>query len=63
MPLVLILESNQNHAQIIDNEICPTLPAAMGMGGGYVPMVVIDDSNAEKILQRDNNGNRNLSDP
>lgn len=36
----IILESNQNHATITDNGVCPTLPASMGMGGGYVPMVV-----------------------
>ena len=37
---VLILESNQNHATITDGEVCPCLPAAMGLGGGYVPMIV-----------------------
>lgn len=36
---VLVLESNQNHATIKDTEICTTLPASMGMGGGYVPMI------------------------
>ena len=35
----LLLESNQNHAAIRTNGISPTLPASMGMGGGYVPMV------------------------
>lgn len=37
---VIVLESNQNHAMAKDTEICPTLPVAMGMGGGYVPMIV-----------------------
>lgn len=37
----IVLESNQNHATITENGICPTLPASMGLGGGYVPMVVI----------------------
>lgn len=37
---VLVLESNQNHATVKDTEICTTLPASMGMGGGYVPMIV-----------------------
>lgn len=37
----IVLESNQDHATITDNGICPTLPASMGMGGGYVPMIVI----------------------
>ena len=35
----LVLESNQDHAVVRDDGISPTLPAAMGMGGGYVPMV------------------------
>lgn len=38
MPIVL--ESNQNHATAKETEICTALPASMGMGGGYVPMVV-----------------------
>ena len=35
----LILESNQEHAQVRTDGLSPTLPASMGMGGGYVPMV------------------------
>ena len=35
----LVLESNQDHATVRADGICTTLPAAMGMGGGYVPMV------------------------
>ncbi len=35
----LILESNQDHAAVRYDGISPTLPASMGMGGGYVPMV------------------------
>lgn len=38
MPIVL--ESNQNHATAKETEICPSLPASMGLGGGYVPMIV-----------------------
>ena len=37
----IVLESNQNHATITDSGVCPTLPASMGMGGGYVPMIVM----------------------
>lgn len=37
---MLVLESNQNHATVNDTEVCPCLPAAMGNGGGYVPMIV-----------------------
>ncbi len=35
----LLLESNQNHAIVRTDGISTTLPASMGMGGGYVPMV------------------------
>lgn len=35
-----ILESNQNHATAKDTEVVNALPASMGMGGGYVPMIV-----------------------
>jgi len=34
-----LLESNQNHATVTNNGVCSTLPASMGLGGGYVPMV------------------------
>ena len=37
---MILLESNQNHATALETEICTTLPASMGMGGGYVPMIV-----------------------
>ena len=46
----IVLESNQNHATITDNGICPSLSASMGMGGGYVPMVV--EVKDESILHR-----------
>lgn len=42
----MILESNQNHAVAKETEISPSLPASMGMGGGYVPMIV-EIKNAE----------------
>lgn len=35
----IVLESNQVHATVTQNGICQTLPASMGLGGGYVPMV------------------------
>lgn len=35
----LVLESNQEHATVRADGVSPTLPASMGMGGGYVPMV------------------------
>ena len=36
----IVLQSNQNQAQITDNGICPTLVASMGLGGGYIPTIV-----------------------
>ena len=41
----IVLESNQNHATITNSGICPTLPASMGAGGGYVPMVAYENEN------------------
>lgn len=35
----MVLESNQVHATVTQNGICPTFPASMGLGGGYVPMI------------------------
>ncbi len=35
----LVLESNQRHATVREDGTTPTLPAAMGNGGGNVPMV------------------------
>ena len=35
----IVLESNQNHATVTDSGVAPTLPASMGLGGGYVPMI------------------------
>ena len=48
----ILLESNQNHATIQTEGVSTTLPAAMGEGGGYVPMIAYGisayDSNAMK---------------
>ena len=44
----ILLESNQNHATITDNGICTTLSASMGLGGGYIPMVVVEVSGSGK---------------
>lgn len=35
----ILLESNQNHATVRTDGVSTTLPASMGMGGGYVPMI------------------------
>ena len=44
----ILLESNQNHATITDNGICTTLSASMGLGGGYIPMIVQEVTNERK---------------
>ena len=44
----VVLESNQVHA----TGICPTLPASMGLGGGYVPMIT--DHPADKPVVFEN---------
>ena len=36
----VVLESNQNHATITNIGVSSTLSASMGLGGGFVPMVV-----------------------
>ena len=35
----ILLESNQNRATVRTDGVSTTLPASMGMGGGYIPMV------------------------
>lgn len=48
----VVLESNQVHATITQTGICPTLPASMGLGGGYVPMIT--DHPADKPVVFEN---------
>ena len=55
---VLVIESNQNHATITDTEVCTTLPASMGMGGGLTPMVVEECSIAPVCLDNHPNDSR-----
>ena len=46
----ILLESNQNHATVQTNGVSTSLPASMGEGGGYVPMVVDDGSAGVKQI-------------
>lgn len=55
MPIVL--ESNQNHATAKETEVCTTLPASMGLGGGYVPMIVDTLVFDESQITSKQNGN------
>ena len=60
-PLVcqpILLESNQNHATIQTDGISTALPASMGMGGGYVPMItdVITTSHGGFMVNADESG-------
>ena len=40
----ILLESNQNHATIQTDGISTTLPASMGLGGGYTPMIAEENN-------------------
>lgn len=61
----VLLESNQNHATIQTNGVCTSLPAAMGEGGGYIPMITepmgkqnpvcIDTSHADDVVRLSDN--------
>jgi len=42
----ILIESNQNHATIQTGGVSTSLPASMGMGGGYVPAVLSFQQNA-----------------
>lgn len=48
----VVLESNQVHATVTQTGICPTLPASMGLGGRYVPMIT--DHPADKPVVFEN---------
>ena len=49
----VLLESNQNHATIQTDGVSTTLPASMGEGGGYVPMVCIEGNGARESHKGD----------
>lgn len=70
MPYVLeiepvLLESNQNHATIQTDGISTTLPASMGMGGGYIPMIVEESTvyRGDSITSPTNASNPQSGDP
>lgn len=54
----IVLESNQDHATITQTGICPTLPAGMGLGGGWTPMITepitYDGQQVTSPLHKDN---------
>lgn len=49
----VLLESNQNHATIQTDGVSTTLPASMGEGGGYVPMVCIEGNGTRESHKGD----------
>lgn len=51
----ILLESNQNHATIQTDGVSTALPAAMGEGGGYVPMVT------EPVMMSDRKGHNGIT--
>ena len=54
----IVLESNQNHAIAAETEVCPTLPASMGGGGGYIPMIVVEDERGSESVRSHDKGER-----
>lgn len=48
----ILLESNQNHATIQTDGVSTTLPASMGMGGGYTPMITDGDNKMDNTVVR-----------
>lgn len=52
----ILLESNQNHATVQTNGICTALPASMGMGGGYVPMVCLQGNMIDRDVKQNGSG-------
>ena len=60
----ILLESNQNHATVQTDGISTALPASMGMGGGYVPMVTNWDGSqiSSTLTSRNAGGNQRMPD-
>ena len=52
----ILLESNQNHATIQTDGVSTALPASMGMGGGYVPMVLNDQGGSVMNVSENQTG-------
>ena len=48
----VLLSNNQKGAEVSQTGICNTLPAAMGMGGGYVPMITDTTVSGYTIVRR-----------
>lgn len=48
----VVLESNQVHATVTQTGICPTLPASMGLGGGYVPMITDHPADKPVVFEK-----------
>ena len=49
----ILLESNQNHATVQTDGVSTSLPASMGEGGGYVPMVCIEGNGSRESHKGD----------
>ena len=48
----ILLESNQNHATIQTDGVSTALPASMGMGGGYTPMITDGENKMDNTVVR-----------
>lgn len=41
---MIVIGSTQKHAYIGNGDVCPCLNAAMGLGGGHIPMIILNDT-------------------
>ena len=53
----VVIGSTQEHAYVGNGDLCPTLNAAMGLGGGHVPMIGYDNK-SNVIGHLDDNSNQ-----
>lgn len=47
---MIVIGSTQKHAYIGDGSIAPCLNAAMGLGGGHIPMLVLNDAEIGLVI-------------
>lgn len=50
---MIVIGGTQAHQSVRDDGICPCLCSSMGTGGGYVPMIVIEEDKDEHESNRD----------
>lgn len=53
MKLIALIGGMQKHQSIKKDGICTCLTSAMGMGGGYIPILIFEENDDDKF-QRSN---------